>query len=277
MGIAGGFLKNARVLATVDLLVRGQVVARPGEKGTVLGPYENDPETYILVKFRRCKIAVLPEKIQLESQASSAHERSPSVPSGSRERPEAPSEASPASRELKSDLQNDTSGREEEAIPSSQQGLGDSSPHPAERESAGSFLWRSVVEDSLPAGFAEGLRACGDESPWKRQKSDSLADTCEAQADKLHLTSDAPARKLSLRERLLSRMGPEIPIPPAAASPDEDNREDSQEAREHKQLGGLSFKWKLLFHAGSKPVKKGSSSATGPATSLKKAACKAGA
>jgi len=67
-------------------------------------------------------------------------------------------------------------------------------------------------------------------------------------------TPDAPATMLSLRERLLSRMGAVGALTPAVPSPT--SEADSPAVREHKALGGLNFKWRLLFHEGSKPVKK---------------------
>merc|ERR1712124_129379 len=57
------------------------------------------------------------------------------------------------------------------------------------------------------------------------------------------------------RDQILLRMAKDkIEAPPTISrSPDGDI--ESNEAREHKMLGGLNFKWRLLFHAGTKPTK----------------------
>lgn len=127
-----------------------------------------------------------------------------------------------------------------------------------------------------PPAIAKSLSP--DLEPWKaRSPSRSDGKCIEDQG----VGSDAAVRMPSLKERLLSRMSGEGLTPPRIVDsvPDEDTPA-ADKAREHKQLGGLSFKWKLLFHAGAKPSKKGTSSAaTGVAgaNALKTGSCKGGA
>jgi hypothetical protein len=106
------------------------------------------------------------------------------------------------------------------------------------------------------------------EQPWKRTKLGlhtklaAPAASQEARREQSFSTNGT----LSLRERLLLRIAPDanrlaqVTSPKVKDSPSNAASEtESTEIREHKMLGGLSFKWRLLFHEGSKPSKKSES------------------
>lgn len=64
-------------------------------------------------------------------------------------------------------------------------------------------------------------------------------------------------KKLSLRERLLLRKGDTVAPTTCHLEPEKDLESSSPTsdlAREHKQLGGLDFKWRMLFHEGARKV-----------------------
>lgn len=160
--------------------------------------------------------------------------------------------------------------------PSCEERLRVCSETPGELDQRGPFLPSSLEE--VPEARVQALLQCGEEQPWKRARLDTPPRSSLQQTD---VRSQSAGRMPSLRERLLSRMAKQG-APPPVIDPFEDDDSDNEtpEAREqaqtqaitpsttwekprdHKSLGGLSFRWKLLFHAGSKPDKKGSCSTT---------------